>query len=349
MTSAPPAILGLATAEAPHAYEQSALQRAVVALFAGREDLDGLAPVFERAGIGRRTLALPLAEYARGLGPQQRDQHFRRVAGALLREVAARAVPRPLRSRVTHVVTVTSTGVATPTLECSFWNELGFSPAARRVPLFGLGCAGGCAGLAVAADLARAGGLVAVLCVELTSLTYLRGDRSRRNFVACALFGDGAGGALVGSSALAEPLARIGPQATRLLPDSLDLMGWDPRDDGWAVVFSPRIPAVVRREAAALVAAVGEREALRHFALHPGGRKVLEAYRDALGLDGAALAPATETLRRHGNMSAATVFFVLERILRAPAFEPGPGVATAFGPGFSAEALALDLVAPPAP
>jgi alkylresorcinol/alkylpyrone synthase len=184
-----------------------------------------------------------------------------------------------------------------------------------------------------------------VLCVELTTLTLLTDDQSRRNFVACALFGDGAAAALIGSAGGDRPaLARLGRGSTHLFPGSRDLMGWDVRKGGWQVVFSPRIPAVVRKHIAPLVDACVDREQVVHWVLHPGGRRVLESYRDALGLDAAALEPASAVLARYGNMSAVTVLFVLDHILRRADFRPGPAVLTAFGPGFTAEVCALEVV-----
>ena len=341
-----PSLLTLALAEAPHAAGQEEIASLAARLFAGAPfDVGATLPVFANAGIERRTLALPLAAYAEGLTSESRNGAYLEVAGAMLRDVAARAVPPEARARVTHVVTVSNTGVATPALDCDVIEALDLNAGARRVPVFGLGCAGGVAGLQLARDLARSApdALVLLLCVELTSLTLLAEDKSRRNFIACALFGDGAAAALVGRPDDALPaLATPRRSLTRLFPASRDLMGWDVLERGWRVVFSPRIPGVVQRCARELVAGVADVRP-RHFALHPGGRKVLDAYRAGLGLSQAELAPASEVLARHGNMSAATVFFVLDRILRAPDFEPGACVAAAFGPGFTADLLALDL------
>ena len=139
-------------------------------------------------------------------------------------------------------------------------------------------------------------------------------------------------------------LAGLGPGCTRLFPGTKDLMGWEVRREGWRVVFAPRIPRVVERHIGTLVDRVADRRRLRHYVLHPGGRKILEAYRSALDLTDEQLSPAAAVLAGHGNMSAATVFFVLQHTLADPTFEPGPGVLTAFGPGFSAELMGLELL-----
>jgi len=342
-----PRLLSLAVAEAPHPVSQAEVAEHVGALFEGADfDVGESLAVFANAGIRRRTLALPLDAYFAGLGPELRNRHFLGVAGQMLSDAAERAVPPALRSRVTHIVTVCSSGIATPSLECGVIEDLGLAPDARRIPVFGLGCAGGVAGLAIARDLARSApeALVLVLCVELTSLTLLTEDKSLRNFVACALFGDGAAAALVaGGDVEGRALGTLGPGRTRLFPETRALMGWDVRDRGWRVVFSPRIPGVVRRNARELVAELADGRAIRHFVLHPGGQKILDAYREALLLSEEDLAPAAMTLADYGNMSAVTVLFVLDRILRAPGFRPGPGLLTAFGPGFTAELLRVEL------
>lgn len=356
-----PSLLTLATVEAPHPASQADVEAAVRTRFASGPvefDVDELAAVFRRAGIERRTFALPLEEYVGAAGgrvaraalsSENRNERFLESAGEMLLRAADKAVPAAVRDSVTHVVTVTTSGVATPSLECAVIDSLDIARSARRVPVFGLGCAGGTSGLQIARDLASSSedALVLVLCVELTSLTYLSSDVSQRNFVACALFGDGAAAALVGGPKHAQdggPLATLGRTTTQMVPDSRELMGWDVGPDGWEVVFSPRIPAVVRREARKLVETVAAPPELSHWILHPGGRKVLEAYSSALDLDSDQLEPARATLQHHGNMSAATVLFVLDRVLGSEGFAPGPAVATAFGPGFSAEAIALDLL-----
>ena len=348
MIAREPALLSLATCEAPHAVAQDEAARRVVELFGDAEfDAAAQVAIFANAGIRRRTIALPLEAYFDRLSAQNRNRIYLEVASSMLAQAAERAVPEALRERITHVVSVSSTGIATPSLEVGVVQTLGLDPAVRRIPVFGLGCGGGVAGFSIARDLAQTGpdALVLLLCVELTSLTLLSDDKSLRNFVACAIFGDGAAAALVGRSEVGArgALATLGPGTTRLFPGTEELMGWDVRDDGWRVVFAPRIPKVVSENVAGLLEAVADRTRLRHYLLHPGGRKILEAYRSALELSDEELAPASCVLADHGNMSAATVFFVLHRVLSDPGFVPGPGVMTAFGPGFSAELMTLEL------
>ena len=346
-----PSILSLATAEAPHVVAQEDVKHTVAELFRDASfDVGESLSVFDNAGVRRRTVALPLAAYTDELTVAARNRSYVEVAGRMLTEAAERALPTAARSRVTHVVTVSSTGIATPSLECHVVPALGLPADVRRVPVFGLGCAGGVAGISIARDLAASSddALVLLLCVELTSLTFFRQDESLRNLIACALFGDGAAAMLIGAPSDDLPaLATLGRDRSELFPDTRDLMGWDVREEGWQVVFSQRIPAFVRANVARLVAGVAERDELRHYILHPGGSKVLGAYRIGLELGDEDLAPATRALERHGNMSAASVFFVLDGALRDPGFEPGPGVLASFGPGFTAEVMTAELLRRP--
>lgn len=344
-------LLGLGLAEAPHAAAQPRVRALAQEMFAGAGfDAAAHADLFESTGIERRTFALPLEAYADGLDARSRNAAYLEVAPAMLDAAARGALGASDPARVTHVVTVSSTGVATPSLECRLIEELGLPPDVRRVPVFGLGCAGGVAGLQIASDLAasRPDGRVLLLCVELCSLTLFRQDRSLRNFVACALFGDGAAACLVGAPGVDEEAAllTLGQGHSRLFEDSLDLMGWDVHAEGWRVVFSPRIPDLVRTEIAGLVRRASGGRRPEHFVLHPGGRKILEAYEASLELAPAELEPARDTLREVGNLSAATVFFVLEHVLARGPTPGATGVLCAFGPGFSADLVGVEFGSP---
>jgi alkylresorcinol/alkylpyrone synthase len=201
------------------------------------------------------------------------------------------------------------------------------------------------AGLQIAPDLAQSGpeARVLLLVVELTSLTLLGGDASRTNFIACALFGDGAAAAVIGAPTPEHPgLVTLGKGLTHLFPNSKDLMGWHVEEGGWRVLVSPRIPTVVKREVAGLVRQVCGDERPGCWVLHPGGQKVLDSYRTALELTDAEMEDSARVLASHGNMSAVTALFILHRTLCGDV-RHGAGVATAFGPGFSAEVLGLEF------
>ena len=344
-----PAILGLATAEAPYPAQQTDVRAQTLSMFADADfDVTTLASVFENAGIDRRTFAWPLERFSERPGVAERAQRFTELAPVMLAQAVEKAADPSLRQRITHVVMVCSSGIATPTLECLIAPGLDIPANARRVPVFGLGCAGGAAGLAIARDLASSSpdACVLLLVVELTSLTLITDDASRRNFVACALFGDGAAAAVIGAPTEAHPaLATLGRSVTKLIPNTLELMGWEVMESGWRVVFSPRIPAVVKREVRALVDDATGAERPEFFALHPGGAKVIDAYRHSLELTDHDLRFSAQVLRDHGNMSATTVLFVLDQLIKERGRAAGSAVLTAFGPGFSAEAMSLSLPA----
>jgi alkylresorcinol/alkylpyrone synthase len=284
----------------------------------------------------------------------------------LASEAITRALARAGLSprHVDHVVFVSSTGIATPSLDAALANRLGFRGDVRRTPIWGLGCAGGAAGLARAREFAIAapGSCVLLVALELCSLAFQRRERSKRNLVAASLFADGAAAVILStgpasSSAIAASSARTGTtlaieaSASTLWPDTLDVMGWEIDGDGLHVVFSRDIPAIVRRwvreSVDCFLAAQGATlAAITHVVSHPGGMKVLEAYQEALSLPAAAFRHARDILRERGNMSSPTCLFVLERFLESGEVAPGDrAILTALGPGFSAEYVLLKGVA----
>src|SRR5262249_34819921 len=250
-----------------------------------------------------------------------------------------------------HVVFVSTTGIATPSLDARLSLALGCRPECRRTPLWGLGCAGGAAGLARARDLALAapGAHVLVVAVDLCSLTFRHEDMDKRNLVATSLFADGAAAAVVTGAAVSpngahggRPLELVASQST-LWPDTLDMMGWTVTGQGLHVVFSRDIPTFVRQRMRPGLEAFLEAhgyalDGALHVAAHPGGAKVLEAYAEALGRPAEAFVHSREILREYGNMSSPTCLFVLERQLGAGEIGVDePVLVSALGPGFAAE------------
>jgi alkylresorcinol/alkylpyrone synthase len=222
----------------------------------------------------------------------------------------------------------------------------------ERLPVFGLGCAGGVIGLARAGQMAisRPGAHVLFLVVELCGLTFRRDDRSKSNVIATALFGDGAAAAVL-SAETPETTAGAGTPVLRAWGEhtwagTLDVMGWNVEDDGFGVLFSRDIPGIVRRDYRAaldrFLAANGlSLDDIDGFAVHPGGAKVVDALEDVFGLDAGELACSRDVLREFGNMSAATALFVLERML-AGAEPPGRILISSLGPGFTAGFMVLE-------
>ena len=250
---------------------------------------------------------------------------------------------------------VSTTGLATPSLDARLALALGCRPDVRRDATFGHGCAGGVGGLARAGLHARAEPDRAVLLVatELCGLTFQGDDWSKANFVSTSLFADGAAAVVVAGDGVEAAASTDGPRIVAdscvLWSDTEDVMGFEFTDRGLEVVLSRSVPALVRSHFAASVHAVCERAGIvvsdvDHFLLHPGGAKVLDAYLDVLPVDAAQLSRSREVLRTHGNMSAPTALFVLHQALTCATGSPQAGdlaLLSAMGPGFAAEHVVL--------
>jgi alkylresorcinol/alkylpyrone synthase len=335
-----PHLMSLATAVPRFSSEQTVVRDAAGRLF-DREtaDLARLMPIYDNAGIDRRYSCMPLEWYMKPHGWIERTQLYREHAVDLLCEAARKSLAladlKP--ENIDTVVAVSTTGVVTPSLDALVIERLGLRRDTRRLPIFGLGCAGGVIGLARAVDQARAlpGSRVLYLVVELCTLTFRHGDNSKSNVVASALFGDGAAAAIISTEG---PGPTFGPAGEHTWAQSLDVMGWRVQEDGLGVLFSRDIPALVRAEIRPIAdtflashgAAVGD---LTGVVCHPGGARVLDALEEAFDMQPGGMTIAREVLRDYGNMSAVTVLFVLEKTLAQAT--AGPYLMSALGPGFS--------------
>jgi alkylresorcinol/alkylpyrone synthase len=309
---------------------------------------------------------MPLDWYAQVRTFGEMNARYVEHALALAAQAASRALERAglTAADVDHVIFVSSTGLATPSIDARLANVMSFRSDVRRTPIWGLGCAGGASGLARARDFALAdpGAHVLLIALELCSLTFQRRDLDRRNLVAAALFADGAAAAVISGADATAPGANgngvngngAGAHGFELLAsrsmlwrDTLDVMGWDVDERGLHVIFSRDIPTIVREWVrpnldAFLEANGTSLERLTHVVAHPGGPKVLAAYGEALGLPPEAFRHSREVLRECGNMSSPTCLFVLEHALAAGDIRPGDSaVLAALGPGFSSELVLM--------
>jgi alkylresorcinol/alkylpyrone synthase len=349
-----PRLVAIATAVPPNIYLQADVRAFASRHFAGILDADpGLLQVFEHAHIDRRHLSVPLEWLGLGHGLAERNELYIQGAVDLAREAAQSALERAgIGPReIDHILFVSSTGFATPSVDARLANRLDFREDVRRTPIWGLGCAGGAAGISRALDLARGNpdARILVVAVELCSLTFQGTDLTRQNLVASALFSDGAAAAVIvgcdvrlTAPAATRPLVLRASHST-LWPDTLEVMGWHIVDTGLEVVFSPDIPNVVQERVcpglSRFLEGLGlDLEGVDHLAMHPGGAKVLHAFTVALGRPPEAFVHSREVLREFGNMSSPTCLFVLDRFLRSGEIAAGDiGVLGALGPGFSAE------------
>lgn len=306
--------------------------------------------------VSGRYLALPLPAYRDLTSFSSRNDAWT-LAAVDLGEIAVRealAQAGLSSADVDHFLFVTTTGIATPSIDARLVNRLGLRRDVRRSPLFGLGCAGGAAGLSRASDLlAAAEGKVAVLLsVELCSLTLQRDDLSIPNIIASGLFGDGAA-AVVLTGGDRDPAGPEGgpaivATASSFYPDTERVMGWDVVDSGFKVVLSAKVPDVAREHVGtdvdAFLAENGlDRSGIRHWIAHTGGPKVLRAFESALDLPESALALSWKSLKEIGNLSSASVLFVLGELLASGEPVKGDrGLLLAMGPGFCSELVLLE-------
>ena len=344
----PCSLLSLATAVPPHVVEQSEAKARARAAFGGKKALfDRLSTVFDNAGIARRHIVAPQDWYMHGHGWHERNAVYLEASEQLFIDAARAAIEKAglTPDQIDGVVTVSTTGIATPSLEARVGKRVGLRDDVRRVPVFGLGCAGGVNGLSLAARLAAAdpGSLWLFVTVETCSISIRLDSDDPAAVVATALFGDGAAAAVVTSGT--HSLARITGSAEKLWPDTLRIMGWDVDDPGLSVVFDRAIPPFIENELADAVDGMcGKlgiaREDIDRFCCHPGGVKVIDAIETALHLNQGELNLEREVLRDYGNMSAPTVMFVLERLLAQGM--PDKVMMTAFGPGFTCAGMLLE-------
>jgi alkylresorcinol/alkylpyrone synthase len=337
-----PQICSLSTAVPANIMMQSAVTEHASNIFSSRfSDFGKLKPIFGNCGIETRYSARPIDWYLQPHGWTDRTSVYLETATDLFVEAAQKAMDQAgvTGSDIGTVLTVSSTGIATPSLEALAAKRLGFSADIQRVPIFGLGCAGGVTGLAVAARLAKScpGKHVLLVVVELCTLAVRLDKATKANLVAMALFGDGAAAAVIKAGG-EQGLASIEGGVEHSWPDTLDIMGWSIDPEGFGVIFDRSIPSFAAENLAPALRhicelyGVDQRE-IGRFICHPGGAKVIEAIESALMLQTGTLDDERAVLSKYGNMSAPTALFVLDRVMRAGL--PERSMVMALGPGFT--------------
>ncbi len=341
-----PRLLAVRTEVPPFRVPQEDVAARARMLFRDTPQINHLLPVFKNVSIDQRYSCVPLDWYGEPHGWTDRTALYVEHAVALFEKLTrglAADAGIGLQD-IDAIVMVSTTGIATPSLDALVVERMGLRRDIQRLPVFGLGCAGGVIGLARAGDLAKAnpGKKILFLAVELCALTFRRNDLSKSNIVATALFGDGAAGALLSTEGDGPVVAATGEYTW---PESLDVMGWDVEEDGLKARFAQNIPALVAKDMRRIVDGFLQRHALTlkdvdRFACHPGGVKVLDALEHAFDMQAGALAESRSVLRDFGNMSAVTVLFVLARMEWRRKNQRL--LMTSLGPGFSAAFLVLE-------
>jgi alkylresorcinol/alkylpyrone synthase len=341
------ALVSLATSVPPNTFLQKDVLAAAWDIFGSRfPDYDRFASIFANTGIVKRHGVKPFEWYLEPRGWPERTAAFLEGAEALYIDVANKALANAglAASDIDTVVTVCSTGIATPSLDARVARRIGFRSDVTRVPVFGLGCAGGASGLSIASKLAQArpGSNVLMVAIELCSLALRHDELTKANIIAVSLFGDGA--AAIVLRAGDGGATRIEHSGEHLWPDTLGVMGWSVDPQGFGVIMRRTIPEFVAQNLKPALTQILERMQLTlddidQFICHPGGAKVIQALETTLALDQGTLEHERDVIAEFGNMSAPTVLFILERA-RAKGL-PSRSLLTALGPGFTASCVSL--------
>ena len=341
------ALVSLATSLPPHVFLQKDVLAAAWDVFGSRlPQFETLSSIFANTGIIKRHGVKPFEWYLERRGWPERTKAFLEGAEALFVDAAEKALASAqlTGADIDTVVTVSSTGIATPSLDARVAGRLGFRSDISRVPVFGLGCAGGVSGLSIASRLAEArpGSNVLLVAVELCSLALRLDELTKANIVATSLFADGAAAMILRAGD--GGATTVENSGEHLWPDTLGIMGWNVDPEGFGVIFQRTIPDFVTENLNPAVSQILANMGLSladidRFVCHPGGARVINALETALTLHQGTLDHERGVIADCGNMSAPTVLFVLERARNAGL--PPRSLLTALGPGFTASCVAL--------
>ncbi len=344
----PAALFSLATIVPDHVISQDYATDFATRIFGDRmENFDKLLPVFVNTGIEKRHSICPISWFDDDHDWPDRAQAFIEGATDLFKKAASKALDDAgLQAKeIDTIVTISSTGIATPTIEARVMSEMGFRDTVRRVPVFGLGCAGGVTGLGLAARLAIAepGSVILLVVIELCTLAFRKDEMTKSNLIGTALFGDGAAAAII-STKQSGAIADIEFSYEHTWPNTLNIMGWNIDTTGFSVIFDKSIPHLVETRIAEvfdnfLAHHNLSKQDIDNFVFHPGGTKVIDALESTFELGQGALTTEREILRDYGNMSAPTVLFVLKRKLSEGL--TGRSFLSTLGPGFTASFATL--------
>jgi alkylresorcinol/alkylpyrone synthase len=345
-------IAAVGSAFPPHYVDQDTLIAAFEKAWSDRYyNVERVAGLHRHVLVGGRYLALPMDAYPSLTSFAEANDTWIRVGT----DVGAAAIEDALTQAGLGVRDVDAlwcasiTGIAAPSLDARLINRLGFRPDLKRVPIFGLGCVAGAAGVARAADYLRGhpGEVAVLLSVELCSLTLQRDDLSIPNLIATGLFGDGAAAVVLVGAERGGGGPAIVATRSAFYPNTEDVMGWRVGSNGFQVILSAEVPRMVRKHLRGDVDALLAEHHLGYddiavWVTHPGGPKVLQAMEDSFPLKPGALDLAWESLRRVGNLSSASVLLVLKETMARAAPPPGSyGLMTAMGPGFCSELVLI--------
>jgi alkylresorcinol/alkylpyrone synthase len=345
-------IAAVATALPSHRVSQEEALGACERLYSGRPELRSMLRIFRSSGVEERWFSFPIDYYRQDLSFQERNLDFIDQATRLAERVARDCLSRAATpaGSIDHFLLVTTTGLATPSLDALLAPRVGLSPDCRRWPIFGLGCAGGAGALIRAADLVRAdpGARVLIVAVEISGQVFSPRFLDAVDVVGSSLFGEGAAAVLVTGDRVAASGPCILATRSHLFEGSTHIMGWNFTSEGMRLKLSREIPDIIRGPLGAiafdfLARSETPREKVSQWILHPGGRGIIDTYVDVFGLPEQAIQQLRRSLASHGNLASASVLFLLDTVLRQGAPRAGErALLMAPGPGFAAEMLVLE-------
>jgi alkylresorcinol/alkylpyrone synthase len=348
-----PFISAVSKIDLPYKIKQADVKAQARSLFAENfPQVDRLIHAFDNTEIITRNFCKPISNYAEANTFEERNNDYISIALEFSIKAIEDCVKKANISKddITDILFVSTTGLATPSIDALIINKLRLNPHINRIPVWGLGCGGGVSGMAKANTLAKANpdAVVLLVAVELCSLTLIKSDYSKSNFIGSSLFSDGIAACIIkgDNHGRGEEITYMA-SSSKLYYDSLEVMGWDFQDTGFKVLFSKDIPLFINENINADILAFLSKQNLqlkdiKNFIFHPGGKKVLDAYKDALKVKGDFLQKTREIMNDNGNMSSVTVLYVLEKFM-TEGFEEGYGLMLAMGPGFSSEMVLLKM------
>lgn len=346
-----PSIAAVATIDLPFKTTQQEVKEQAHRMFsASFPQTDRLIFAFDNTEIKTRNFCKPIPYYTSDTTFEQRNNDYISTTLEYSVEAIERCLEKAIlrKEDVTDILFVSTSGLATPSMDAQIINRMRLNSNIRRMPIWGLGCAGGVSAMAKACDVAKANpeAIVLLVSVELCSLTLLKNDYSKSNFIGSSLFSDGIAACIIKGDAYGtDASVSYFAANSKLYYDSLDVMGWEFQDSGFKVVFSKDIPTFINEHVLEDITEFLSKNNLqlsdiKNFIFHPGGKKVLDAYKEALPIEGDFLKNTRTVMNDNGNMSGVTVLYVLEKFMNE-GFEDGYGLMLAMGPGFSSEMVLL--------
>lgn len=348
-----PFIAAVSKIDFPHKLPQQFVKEYVRDMFATHFPFtDKLIDAFDNTGIVERNFCKPIDYYTlEQTFPERNAEYIRNSLDYSVKAIEeCLAQAEITQKEITDIIVVSTTGLATPSLDALIINKMHLDPHINRIPIWGLGCAAGVSAIGKAKVIATVNpdAVIMIVAVEMCSLTFQKNDFTKSNFIALTLFSDGIAAAIVtGDNRIPKKKIKILSSKSKFYYDCLDVMGWDFLESGFKVIFSKDIPSIItthiRNDVHSFLTSQNiTLDNIKNCIFHPGGTKVISAYEESLGLLNGHLDNTKATIRDYGNMSSPTVLYVLERFLNR-GFEDGYGLMLAMGPGFSSEMVLLDM------